>query len=136
MIPSVDLARYVVGLFGFYKLSFKYYGYSEFYASFVFTELLWFSAASALTILCIFIDSAEGEDDEIDDSDDDRTIYSNYYLDHEYYEPESPPGARAEIQEGTEYEACSCFPNRTDKNKGSMLYDKIKCKHTGLIGKP
>jgi len=39
---------------------------------------------------------------------------------------------RAEIVDT--HEACSCFPDRSDKLRGSMLYDKITCIHTGLVG--
>ena len=90
----------------------------------------------------MFVDSYDDEDetvdeeDEDDDDDDARTIYSNYYLDgYEYYEPKGPPKPRAEILDGKTYEVCSCYPNRGDKTKGSMLYDKITCKHNGLTGK-
>ena len=75
------------------------------------------------------------EDEADDDSDDDRTIYSNYYIDHHYYEPEGTPEPRAVIQD-TVFETCSCFPNRANKLRGSMLYDKITCKHNGLTGRP
>ena len=76
----------------------------------------------------------DDEEEEIDDSDDGRTIYSNYYLDHHYYEPEGTPEPRAVIQD-TVFETCSCFPNRDNKLRGSMLYDKITCKHNGLTGR-
>ena len=83
-------------------------------------------------------DETNDDEDDYDDDDDARTIYSNYYLDgYQYYEPRGPPEPRAEILDpGKTHDVCSCYPNRGDKTKGSMLYDKIKCKHKGgLTGK-
>ncbi|XP_053391250.1 uncharacterized protein LOC128554061, partial [Mercenaria mercenaria] len=74
----------------------------------------------------------EEEEEEEESSDDDRTIYSDYYLPPEYAREEGTPGPRAEIVDS--HEACSCFPNRSNKFVGSMLYDKITCQHTGLTG--
>ncbi|KAL4223613.1 hypothetical protein ACF0H5_017082 [Mactra antiquata] len=74
----------------------------------------------------------EEEEEEESSSDDDRTIYSDYYLPPEYQREVGTPGPRAEIVDS--HEACSCFPNRSNKFLGAMLYDKITCKHTGLVG--
>ncbi|XP_052799203.1 histone H3.v1-like [Mya arenaria] len=71
------------------------------------------------------------EEEEESSEDDDRTIYSDYYLPPAYIREEITE-PRAEITDS--HEACSCFPNRSDRLRGSMLYDKIVCKHTGLTG--
>jgi hypothetical protein len=73
------------------------------------------------------------EDDEEDDMSEDNS-FVDYYP--EYAPPPSskPKGPRAETAD--DYETCSCFPKRKNKNIPSMLYENITCVHTGLKGQP
>ncbi|XP_061162407.1 glutamic acid-rich protein-like [Saccostrea echinata] len=72
----------------------------------------------------------EEEEDEDDVSEDNSFV--DYYP--EYAPPPSakPKGPRAETAD--DYETCSCFPRRKNKNIPSMLYENITCVHTGLKG--
>ncbi|XP_062591845.1 glutamic acid-rich protein-like [Saccostrea cucullata] len=80
---------------------------------------------------------AENEDEyDEEEEDEDDVSEDNSFVDYypEYAPPPStkPKGPRAETAD--DYETCSCFPRRKNKNIPSMLYENITCVHTGLKG--
>lgn len=69
------------------------------------------------------------------EEEDNDEAYSPEYLDfvaQQRKQRETVDGPRVEIYGGAE--PCSCFPHRSDKNLPSMVYEKLKCKHSHVKG--
>lgn len=74
-------------------------------------------------------DDYDNNDDEEDDDDDYPSEYL-YFLAQQQQQKESGP--RVQIEGGAE--PCSCFPQRSSNDIPSMVYEKVKCKHSQLNG--
>lgn len=72
------------------------------------------------------------EDEEDEDEESDNGDFVDYYP--EYAPPPSVKRKGARVETADNYETCSCFPKRKNKNIPSMVYENITCVHNGLKG--
>ena len=79
------------------------------------------------------------EDYEYDDDEEEEDEVSEEEPGVNYYPDYAPPPSSVKrkgprVETADNYETCSCFPKRKNKNIPSMLYENITCVHTGLKG--
>lgn len=72
------------------------------------------------------------EDEEDEDEESDNGDFVDYYFEYVLFFLVKWKGVRVEIVDN--YEICSCFLKRKNKNILFMVYENIMCVYNGLKG--